>query len=111
LRSVIRRAALAAGETIMAEDLSIKPASTPRLAFSSKVVLMPWENASLGEIVQQSVLAVEKEVLSQVLKFTGGNKARAARLLRVDYKTMHTKAKKFGIEQIGGESDDETQIR
>ena len=43
-----------------------------------------------------------------MLKFTGGNKARAARLLQVDYKTMHTKAKKFGIQQNGGNNDYET---
>ena len=65
----------------------------------------------MSEIVQHSVLAVEKEVLTEVLKFTGGNKARAARLLRIDYKTIHTKAKKFGIQKNGGNNDDETQVR
>ncbi len=111
LRSVIRRAALVATETITEKDLNIKRASVPGMAFSPKVQGTPWKNASLSEIVQQSVLAVEKEVLTEVLKFTGGNKARAARLLQVDYKTMHTKAKKFGIQQNGGENDDETQAR
>ena len=111
LRSVIRRAALVATETITEKDLNIKRASVPGMAFSPKVQGTPWKNASLSEIVQQSVLAVEKEVLTEVLKFTGGNKARAARLLQVDYKTMHTKAKKFGIQQNGGNNDDETQVR
>jgi DNA-binding protein Fis len=46
-----------------------------------------------------------------VLKVTGGNKAKAARLLRVDYKTMHSKTKKFGLQQNGGISADETQVR
>ena len=108
LRSVIRRAALVAKDTITEKDLSIKRASVPGLAFSPKIQGTPWKNASLSEIVQQSVLAVEKEVLTKVLKLTGGNKARAARLLQVDYKTMHTKAKKFGILQNGGDNDDET---
>jgi len=108
LRSVIRRAALVARETITEKDLNIKRASVPGMAFSPKVQGTPWKNASLSEIVQQSVLAVEKEVLTEVLKFTGGNKARAARLLQVDYKTMHTKAKKFGIQQNGGNNDYET---
>ncbi|MBU4371222.1 MAG: sigma-54 dependent transcriptional regulator [Proteobacteria bacterium] len=111
LRSVIRRAALVARETITEKDLSIKRASVPGLAFSPKIQGTPWKNASLSEIVQQSVLAVEKEVLTEVLKFTGGNKARAARLLQVDYKTIHTKAKKFGIQQNGGNNDNETQVR
>jgi len=108
LRSVIRRATLVARETITEKDLSIKRASVPGLLFSPKIQGMPWKNASLSEIVQQSVLAVEKEVLTKVLKLTGGNKARAARLLQVDYKTMHTKAKKFGIQQNGEKNDDKT---
>ena len=111
LRSVIRRAALVADDTITTKDLSIELAPVPELSFSPKVVGRPWENASLGEIVQQSVLAVEREILKEVLRFTGGNKARAARLLQVDYKTIHTKAKKFGIQQNGGNNDDKTQDR
>ena len=110
LRSVIRRATLVARETITEKDLNIKRASVPGMAFSPKVQGTPWKNASLSEIVQQSVLAVEKEVLTEVLKFTGGNKARAARLLQVDYKTIHTKTKKFGIQQNGGNNDDEKKI-
>ena len=108
LRSVIRRATLVARDEITEKDLSIKRAEVPGLAFSPKVHGTPWKNASLSEIVQQSVLAVEKEVLNEVLRFTGGNKARAARLLQVDYKTVHTKVKKFGIQQNGGNNDDKT---
>ena len=108
LRSVIRRATLVARDEITEKDLSIKRAEVPGLAFSPKVQGTPWKNASLSEIVQQSVLAVEKEVLKEVLRFTGGNKAKAARLLRVDYKTMHTKAKKFGIQQNGENNGDKT---
>lgn len=111
LRSVIRRAALVAGETITANDLSIKKAFVPRLAFSLKVKGIPWKNASLHEIVKQSVSAVEREVLNEVLRFTGGNKAKAARLLQVDYKTIHTKIKKFGIQQNGETNDNKTYDR
>jgi len=107
LRSIIRQATLVVREMITEKDLSIKRASVPGLAFSPKVQGTPWNNASLGEIVQQSVQAVEKEVLMEVLKLTGGNKARAARLLQVDYKTVHTKVKKFGI-QVNGGYDEKT---
>ncbi len=108
LQSVIRRATLVARDEIIEKDLSIKRAEVPGLVFSPKVQGAPWENASLGEIVQQSVLAVEREVLKEVLRFTGGNKAKAARLLQVDYKTIHTKVKRFGIQQNGGNNDDKT---
>ena len=110
LRSVIRRAALVAGKTITEKNLNIKPIQTPGMAFSPKVQGTPWKNATLSEIVSQSVQMVEKEVITAVLKITGGNKARAARLLQVDYKTMHTKAKKFGIQENGGINDDETYV-
>ena len=108
LRSVVRRAALVAKDVITEKDLSIKRTSVPRLAFSPKVEGTPWKNGSLSEIVQQSVFAVEREVLTNVLKITGGNKAKAARLLHVDYKTIHTKVKKFGIYQKERDNDDET---
>ncbi len=48
---------------------------------------------------------MEREVLTEVLKQTGGNKARAARLLQADYKTIHTKVKKLGI-RVGEELRD-----
>ncbi|MFH0788148.1 MAG: sigma-54 dependent transcriptional regulator [Pseudomonadota bacterium] len=105
LRSVIRQATLVVKEIITEKDLSIKRASVPGMTFSPKVQGTPWNNGTLAEIVQQSVQAVEKEVITEVLKITGGNKARAARLLRVDYKTVHTKIKKFGIQVNGGKNE------
>ena len=51
----------------------------------------------LKEIIQQSISIVERDVFTQVLQQTGGNKAKAARLLQVDYKTIHVKVKKLGI--------------
>jgi len=97
LRATIRRAVLVAREMITEEDLNLKRASVPGLAFTPKVHGIPWRNSSLSEIVQQSTFAVEREVIKEVLKCTGGNKAKAARLLQIDYKTIHTKLKKFGI--------------
>jgi DNA-binding NtrC family response regulator len=62
---------------------------------------------SLKEIVQQSSTAVEREVLTQILKHTGGNKAKAARLLKIDYKTIHEKVKKLGIQTGRGLEEEE----
>ncbi len=74
------------------------------MAFTPKVQGAPWKNLSLKEILQQSITAVEREVLDQVLKQTGGNKAKAARLLQIDYKTIHEKVKKLGIQIDTGRS-------
>jgi two-component system nitrogen regulation response regulator GlnG len=35
--------------------------------------------------------------LAHVLRQTAGNKARAARLLHIDYKTIHSKIRQYGI--------------
>jgi DNA-binding NtrC family response regulator len=96
LRSVIRRAVLLADDLIIEKHLDIQPEPVPVLAFSLRVQGTPWQELSLKEIVHRSVVSVEREVLSQVLKYTRGNKAQAARLLQIDYKTMHTKLKQFG---------------
>jgi DNA-binding NtrC family response regulator len=97
LRSIIRRAALLADDVITEKHLELKRVDVPGMAFTPKVQGTPWKNLSLREILQQSITAVEREVLSEVLKRTGGNKAKAARLLQIDYKTIHGKIKKLGI--------------
>jgi DNA-binding NtrC family response regulator len=97
LRSIIRRAALLADELITVKHLELKRVDVPGMAFTPKVQGAPWKNLSLKEILHQSITAVEREVFTQVLRQTGGNKAKAARLLQVDYKTIHEKVKKLGI--------------
>jgi DNA-binding NtrC family response regulator len=105
LRSVIRRAVLLADDIITEKHLDIKRAPVPGLAFTPKIQGTPWNELSLREIVHRSVVTVEREVLTQALKYTQGNKAKAARLLHIDYKTMHTKLKQFGMLRSGGGHD------
>jgi two-component system nitrogen regulation response regulator GlnG len=105
LRAVIRRGVLLADDIITEKHLDIKRAMVPGLAFSPKVDGTLWRELSLKEIVHRSVVTVEREVLTQVLKYTGGNKAKAARLLHIDYKTMHHKLKQFSINVSGGHYD------
>jgi len=105
LRSVIRRAVLLADDLITEKHLDIKRAPVPGLAFTPRVQGIPWQELSLKEIVHHSVVTVEREVLMQALKYTRGNKAKAARLLQIDYKTIHSKLKQFGINRSGGGYD------
>ena len=97
LRSTIRRATLLADDMISDKQLDLKRVPAPDMTFTPKVEGTPWRGLSLGEIVEQSKMAVEREVLTQVMRQVGGNKAKAARLLQIDYKTIHTKLKKLGI--------------
>ncbi len=55
----------------------------------------------LREIVKRHTLSVEREVIAHTLRRARGNKAEAARLLQVDYKTIHSKLKEYRIESNG----------
>jgi DNA-binding NtrC family response regulator len=103
LRSTIRRAVLLADEVIGERHLDLHRVPVPGLAFCPKVLGTPWMGLSLKEIVHSSTIAVEREILVEALKLTGGNKAKAARMLQIDYKTIHTKLKQLGISRNGGE--------
>ena len=105
LRSVTRRAVLLADHTITEKHIDITEKDTPAAEFMPRVSYKLWEELPLKEIVRQGTLSIEKEVLTEVLKHTGGNKAKAARILKMDYKTIHTKTKQYGI-QVNGDVHD-----
>ncbi len=108
LRSCIRRAVLLAEDEITEKLLGIKlePAMAAGPGSARKAEVISWQGGSLKEILQKSSVAIEREVLVQALKYAGGNKAKAARLLAIDYKTLHTKVKKYAIFANGGNDDE-----
>ena len=52
---------------------------------------------SLRDMVAKCIEHAEKKLITEVLKRTGGNKSQAARILKINYKTMHYKVKNYGI--------------
>jgi two-component system, NtrC family, response regulator HydG len=56
------------------------------------------ERPSLKEIGDRASAEAERQAIRLALQATHGNKSEAARLLRVDYKTLHLKMKRYGIE-------------
>ena len=44
-----------------------------------------------------NTIQIERTVLVEALQRAGGNKAKAARMLQIDYKTIHTKIRQYGI--------------
>ena len=108
LRSTIRRAVLQANQRVQPEHLFIEdPAWEIETAVFPKPQDVGWDGLSLKDIVRQSTGEVECRVLTQALRKTRGNKAEAARLLRVDYKTMHTKIKQYCIKIFPEDSHDQ----
>ncbi len=105
LRSVIRRAVLVAGDLITEQHLDLGKNGGPAVADSSAPgadcdVLPLWE------ALRRHTVLIERKLITQTLRRTGGNKSKAARLLQVDYKTLHSKVKGLGI-QIEGEQPHE----
>ena len=97
LRSVIRRALLLADDMITEEHLDLRMALEPTFTPKDDIPKDLSPQRSLKELVRQNAAVVEKKALELALQRTGGNKAEAARALQIDYKTMHVKAKKYGI--------------
>jgi len=107
LRSVVRRAVLTAEGIVTEEHLGLrpegcKPLSENELAACSSTPGPGGRDLSLRETVRSNTVHVERMAIVHALRRTGGNKAKAARLLQVDYKTLHSKVKEYGI-QIEGE--------
>ena len=56
------------------------------------------ERPSLKDIAGRAAAEAERQAIRLALQATHGNKSEAARLLRVDYKTLYLKIKRFGID-------------
>jgi DNA-binding NtrC family response regulator len=101
LRSTVRRAVLLANDIITDKHLDIYRATVSERSPSPKIMKIIQGDFSYKGILKQEITAVEREIISQALDHTGGNKAKAARLLRIDYKTIHAKVRHLGIPTKG----------
>jgi DNA-binding NtrC family response regulator len=96
LRNVIRRACLLGPDVIELKHLSILPIDSSAATARQAEPAPP--GASLKELAEAATADAEEQAIRLALQATGGNKSEAARLLRVDYKTLHLKMKRFGIQ-------------
>jgi DNA-binding NtrC family response regulator len=53
---------------------------------------------SLKDFAERVAAEAERQAIRLALHATHGNKSEAARLLRVDYKTLHLKMKRYAID-------------
>jgi len=53
---------------------------------------------TLKEFAGRAASEAERQAIRLALHATRGNKSEAARLLRVDYKTLHLKMKRYAID-------------
>jgi len=89
-RSVI----LTDGPLILPEHLGLRVRPAEEIGLES----LPTEG-TLQEVSGAATQFIESRMIRKVLKETGGNKTKAADILKVSYKTLLTKIKDYGIEK------------
>jgi len=101
LRNLVRQAVLqASGSMIEVSDIrqvGMKRTASPSITAEVAVPM----GSSLKEISDSASSAAEKQAIVEALRASRGNKSRAARLLKVDYKTLHVKIKRYSLEPTG----------
>ena len=113
LRNVVRQAILLCDESdwigpehLMLAEAYVPPGevkTTAPRAPSERVITPPppdeggAEPLPLACRVKEATAGLERDILTDTLRKTRGNKLKAARLLRIDYKTMLRKIKQYQI--------------
>ncbi|HKI46237.1 MAG TPA: sigma-54 dependent transcriptional regulator [Balneolales bacterium] len=59
--------------------------------------LLPTGAGTSGSVSEQDLESVERDHIIRILKFTGGNKTRAADILDIGLATLYRKIQKYGI--------------
>ncbi|GAB4534373.1 MAG: sigma-54 dependent transcriptional regulator [Thermodesulfovibrionia bacterium] len=91
LENVIERAMiLCDGDTITPREINLTP-TRPSLADLSM-------DGTLDEVAKNALMIAESRRIKKALEETGGNKSKAAEVLKVSYKTLLTKIKEYGLE-------------
>ncbi len=100
LGSVIRQTALTADETVEPHHLQLDTGVGPMEAetFYESDMLEERVGCSLKEMMTHHVTIIEKNILENTLRKTGGDQKEAARLLRIDNAAMHSKLHYHGID-------------
>ncbi len=97
LRNVIRRSVLLASTQVDRKHLCLPVLLGEKTPSQQEGPGSTGQARPLKEIVRRKMKQLERDVLAQVLRETGGNKSRAARMLQIDYKTILTKIKEYDI--------------
>ncbi len=115
LKNVIKRAVLLASDSIetqhlLMNELEPKQKSDYMMGQATSVVhrvtghtislgfdINNGKDISLHNTVAKCIESAEIIMITDVLKHTNGNKSRAAKILKIDNKTLHYKIRKYGI--------------
>ncbi len=99
LRNVIRQSVLTTPDfEIHADQIKNLLKSSKSEEAPSLVEMAVPAGLSLKKIGVSAVEEAEKQAIRNVLRTTQGNKSQAAKILKTDYKTLHVKIKKYGLQ-------------
>ena len=104
LRNVMRRAVLQATHVLI-QETDIRPllskSGAPLVAADAAPAVasspINLDGLSLKEIATAAQEAAEKQAIAAALLTSQGNKSSAAKLLKIDYKTLFTKLRRYGL--------------
>jgi len=95
LKNALKRAAVLAEGPIMLADLPVElrgrgpgPAAAPPSAAAG---------ATLKDVVRHAVETTERDLILRTLERTRWNRAQAARILGINYKTLYNKLREYGL--------------
>jgi len=95
LKNVIKKAVLLAdSKDITSACLSLNNGNQPYLQFDTSTLK---EGASLREAKEKSAEQIEEKMIQEAMVEAGGNKTKAARILKIDRTTLYSKIKEFQI--------------
>lgn len=101
LRNAIRRAVLLCTERELDVDGLAASQSGPAHDLAEPVANLVHDDvdgdASLADRVRRASDQLEAQILQDTLRECGGNKAKAARALQIDYTTLHRKLKRHNL--------------
>jgi two-component system nitrogen regulation response regulator GlnG len=95
LRNVVRQSVLVSDDQVLLGTVVQQFLGKP--AAPNAQVGRSTTGKSLKEAAEEAAREAERQVICETLRETRGNKSRAARMLRTDYKTLHVKMKSLGI--------------
>ncbi len=109
LRNVVRQVSLQSeAHTITHTDIDrllTRAQSRPGPGEQVTEITSAPEGASLKEIADHAASEAERQAIVRAMRATGGNKSQAARRLKVDYKTLHLKIRRYGLAVGKGDQD------
>ncbi|MBN1446676.1 MAG: sigma-54-dependent Fis family transcriptional regulator [Bacteroidetes bacterium] len=106
LRAIVRRSVLFAEDFVGADQLDLEMDAERRVRAVMAAAEIDESEIEQGvplkDHVRKHTAQIERQILLETLKRTGWNKAKAARMLKIDYKTMQTKVREYKLREPRG---------